>query len=287
MGNKQAVKGLLIHVSHYDPMWYVAKKKEKPFDAKVALDVVRAMSDVGMNMLIIDFADGVKYRSHPELKRHYSVPMDDVKKVADAAHKLGIDVVPKLNFAKSGRNLHDDWMRPYSDALRWTSTLEEYYKVAADCIAEVIDACRPKQFFHIGMDEDHHRSHAQYVDAIKDLRKIVKEHKLRTVIWNDSCHWQKDALAQVHADKCRYAEDHLPKDIVQVLWDYGRAQPGIGQRVAPKRFDVWVSPGHNAGRVASWRRGKPDGFLLTHWIKCEKKNRTRLLKLVRTLGPQI
>jgi len=287
MAKPSPVRGLLIHVSHYDPVWWTAKTKEKPFDVAVACDVLDAMAAAGMNLLVVDCADGVKYRSHPELKRHYSVPMRDVKKLADRAHALGIDVAPKLNFAKSGRNLHDMWMHPWSDPLRWTCSLDKYYEVAADCIAEVVDACRPERFFHIGMDEDHFRSHAQYVDAIKTLRKIVKHHRLRTIVWNDACHYRKDALAQVHADKCRDAEQHLPKDVVQVLWDYARAHPGIVKRVRDEGFEVWVAPGRDTKHLRTWRRAKPDGWLLTAWVKCERKHRRHLLELVNTLGPML
>ena len=281
------VKGLLIHVSHYDPMWWRAKQKEKPFDVTVALDLVDAMADVGLNTLIVDVADGVKYRSHPELKRHYSVPMRDLKKLATATHARGIDVVPKLNFAKSGRNLHDMWMHPYSDPLRWTCTLDEYYNVAADTIAELVDVMRPERFFHVGMDEDHHRSHGQYVDAVKTLRRIVKRHGLRTIIWNDSCHYRKDALAQVHADKCRAAEAHLPKDIVQLVWDYARAHPSIVRRIAEEGFEVWAAPGGDVRRLKTWLRSPISGVLLTAWTKCDRANRKRLLELVRDVGANL
>lgn len=280
------VRGVLIHVSHYDPKWWLDKDDERPFEVEVALELVDAMARHGFNLLLVDCADGVKYKSHPELKRHYSVPMRDLKELADAAHRRGIDVVPKLNFAKSGRNLHDMWMRPYSDPLRWTCDLDVYYEVAGDVIAELVKVMRPKRFFHVGMDEDHHRSHAQYVDAIKMLRKIVKRHRLRTVIWNDSCHFRKDSLAQVHADKCRAAEKLLPHDIVQVLWDYGRAHPSIVKRVVDEGFEVWVAPGRRV--LKSWKRamaaGGATGVLATAWIKCDRTNRGRLLKLVRTLG---
>jgi len=285
--NSSTVKGLLIHVSHYDPVWWLAKKKEKPFDVAVACELVDAMAEVGMNLLVVDCADGVKYKSHPELRRHYSVPMRDVKRLADHAHQRGIDVAPKLNFAKSGRNLHDMWMHPWSDHLRWTCSIEKYYQVAADCIAEVVTACRPKRFFHIGMDEDHFRSHGQYVDAIKTLRKIVKRHRLRTVVWNDSCHHRSESLAQVHADKCRAAEDLLPTDVVQVLWDYSRAHPSIVKRVAGKGFDVWVAPGRDVGHLRAWRRATPDGVLLTAWVKCDRVHRKRLLDLVGELGAKL
>lgn len=282
-------QGFLIHVSHYDPQWCDDKDSEAPFDPDVAVELLDAMAECGMNLLVVDCADGVLYRSHPELERHYSVPMSALEKLAAAAGERGIDVVPKLNFAKSGRNLHDQWMRPYSDQRSWLRGLDEYWKVAGDLIAELVEVCRPGRFFHIGMDEDHYRSLEQYVEAVKTLRRVIKKHRLRAVIWNDSCHFEKTAIAQVHADKCRAAEALLPRDVVQVLWDYGRAHPAVVKRIAKEGFEVWAAPGRSAEQVEKWKgalaAGGGKGLLMTNWTKCDRKNRAQLLEMVRTLGP--
>jgi hypothetical protein len=284
------IRGLLIHVTHYDPHWCMRKGRETKFDLGVALEVVEAMAAARLNLLVVDCADGVAYASHPELKRHYTVPMGDVRALADAARERGIDVVPKLNFSKSGRNLHDMWLRPHWDPISWLDGFDDYWRVAADCIAELVAACRPQRFFHVGMDEDHYRSLAQYVEAIEILRGITRRHRLRTVIWNDSCYFGRDVVAEVHADKSRAAEDLLPRDVVHVLWDYERAHPAIVRRIAAKGFDVWAAPGAHARLVRAWRRailaGGGSGLLMTHWIKCDRANRGRLLTTVRALGAE-
>ncbi len=286
---KLPVRGLLLHASHYDPEWELHKDSEGPFDADVAVELVEAMAECGMNLLVVDCADGLAYRSHPELRRRYSVPLSELETVARAAKERGIDVVPKLNFAKSGRNLHDQWMRPYADLRSWLRDEETYCKVAGELIAELVGACKPDRFFHIGMDEDHYRSVEQYVDAIKTLRRMLKEHRLRAVVWNDSCHFKKTSIAQVHADKCRAAEELLPRDIVHVLWDYGQVHPKIVRRIAGEGFDVWAAPGRTAEQVRKWRgtitTGGGKGLLMTSWTKCDKANRDALLNMVRTLGP--
>jgi len=284
------VTGLLIHVTHYDPVWCERKEREKPFDLGVALEIVEAMSAVGMNALVVDCADGVRYRSHPELARHYSVPMRDLATLACSAAKHDIDLVPKLNFSKSGRNRHDEWLRPCAKPVSWLDGQDEYWKVAEDLVAELVGVLRPKRFFHAGMDEDHYRSLKQYARAIRTLRKIVRKHHLRTVIWNDSCHFGDACLAQVHADKSRAAEDLLPRDIVHVLWDYERAHPAIVRRIAKKGFEVWAAPGASARKVRDWRRAVAScggsGLLMTRWIQCDPANRGRLLDMVRALGPE-
>jgi len=287
------IRAYFIHMTHYDPKWCERKAQEKPFDVDVALEIVEAMAKHNMNLLLVDCEDGVAYKSHPELKRHYTVPMSHLRKLSDAARAVGVDVVPKLNFAKSGRNMHDDWMRPHSHPIQWMRDQETYWKVAEDVVGELVEACRPKRYFHIGMDEDHYRSVRQYVRAIKILRRMLKKHCLRPIIWNDSCHHKDTAGAQVHADKCRAAEELLPHDIVQMLWDYRRAWPSIARRVAERGFEVWAAPGRTVQNVRRWRkavqaanrRGGGGLLLSPPWMKCCKSNRKAILNTLKVLAP--
>jgi hypothetical protein len=280
---------MLIHVSHYDPLWCGLKSGEERFEADVALELVELLAAEGFNLLVVDCADGVRYRSHPELGRRYTVAMKELRRVARACHRAGIDVCPKLNFAKSGRHQHNMWMRPYGHGRFWIDEPEKYWQVAADLVCELTRVCEPEGFFHAGMDEDHYRSTAQYVDAVRTLRSIVGAHGLRTVIWNDSCHSGIRSAAQVHAEKCRAAEKGIPRDVVQVPWCYERAHPAVVKRLARRGFEVWGAPGRTLSRARAWRRailangGK--GLLLTRWVKCSKKNRRELLGLVRTVAP--
>jgi len=79
------IRGFLMHITHYDPKWCRAKTEEKPFDLDMGLEIVDTMAEVGLNLLVIDCADGVAYRSHPELARHYTVPMSHLEKLAARA----------------------------------------------------------------------------------------------------------------------------------------------------------------------------------------------------------
>jgi len=287
--NEIRYRGYLLHVSHYDPTWCDHKDSEPPFDSAIGCEVVKAMAAVGMNLLVIDIADGVRYTAYPEMARHYTVPMQALKAVSDAAHAAGIDVVPKLNFAKSGRNLHDLWMLPHTHPRNCTAGMEEYYRVAKDTIAELVAVCRPGRFFHIGMDEDHYRSLPQYVDTIKKLRALVRGHKLRAIMWNDSCHDHIQSLAQVYAHKCIAAEKLLPKDVVQVLWDYGAVHGEATRRLAAEKFELWAAPGQTKENVQKWKRAVlkagGTGLLMTNWLKCAEQNRSAILDKIRELGP--
>jgi len=282
-------RGMLIHVTHIDPDWVLKKDSEGPFDLAVALDLLPIMASHGMNTLIVDIEDGVEYKSHPEMKRRYSVPIEQMRILADAARGLGMDVVPKLNWSKSGRNLHDMWMKPHWDHVSWIGKMDEYYAVAKDVITELAEVMEPARFFHIGMDEDHYRSVEQYVDTIETLRAMVMGLGLRPIVWNDSCHYMKTKLAMVHADKCRAAEEHISKDIVHILWDYGRYHPQIVKRVHDRGFEVWGAPGQTPEQVAGWRAALEanggNGMILTHWIKCDEANRQTLVNLLNAAGP--
>ncbi len=285
-----AHRGMLIHVTHLAPGgWIERKDTEEPFDLAVALDLLPLMADSGMNLLVVDIEDGVIYKSDPELTRHYSVPIEQMRTLADAARDHGMDVVPKLNFSKSGRNLHDKWMMPHWHHVSWLKGIDTYFRVAEDLIAELTEVMGPRQFFHIGMDEDHYRSMPQYVDAIHRLQASVTKQGLRTIIWNDSCHDQPNMVAQVHAEKSVAAESLISKDIVHILWDYFGAHPDKVKRVASHGFEVWGAPGTTPDRVAAWRRAVEgnggNGLLLTRWSKCSEKNRQMLTDLLKEVGP--
>ncbi len=277
-----STRAYLIHVSHYDPRWCELKEQEKPFEIKVGLDIVNAMAKEKMNTLIIDCEDGVEYSSHPELKRHYTVKMQDVKQLADFARSKNIDVIPKINFSRSHRHCHNDWFRPH-DSLFDT---DKYWEIAFEVIDELISELKPEKFFHIGMDEDHTRSYTQYVTAINTLHAGLTKRGLRTVIWNDSaCEWP---TAQIHQEKSMFAERTIPKDIVQILWDYVRSPSTHIKRIRHAGFELWGAPGDKLEQVKEMKNDLLEsgatGFVLTRWKHCIAENRDLFVKHIETFG---
>jgi len=276
------VRGIMLHLTHYDPTWYARKAREKPFDLEVGLEAIDAMAQAGLNLLMIDCADGVRYKSHPELARPYSVPMKHLRTLVARAERHGIEVVPKLNFSLSSHHHHNDWFRPHDKLF----DNAEYWRLAFEIIDELIQNTHPRRFFHIGMDEDHKRSHRQYVRAILMLRKGLRARKLRTIIWNDSSvDWPP---AEVHKEKSIMAEKKLPHDVVQVVWDYRKVSPKVLRRVAGEGFDLWVAPGSEPRQVAKARKallacgGK--GILLTRWKSTVRSARREILDWILTAG---
>jgi len=256
------IRGFLLHITHYDPKWCRAKAEEKPFDLDMGLEIVDTMAEVGLNLLVIDCADGVAYRSHPELARHYTVPMSHLEKLAARAGENGIEVVPKLNFAQSHYHRHNDWFRPYHDLF----DNEEYWQRAFQIIDE--------------------RAQSQYNEAIRTLHAGLAERGLRTVIWNDS---PRTGKGLVTADKSRGAEGFIPKDIVQVPWNYRERQTEHIRRLCEEGFEVWGAPGWTPELVSAWRedivRYGGTGLLLTRWIHCQRSNRAEFMDLLQRSGP--
>jgi hypothetical protein len=276
------IRGFLIHLTHYDPRWYERKAREKPFDLDLGLEVVDAMAEVGLNLLVIDCADGVRYRSHPELARPYSVPMAHLEHLVQRAEERGLEVVPKLNFSQSHLHRHNDWFRPY----HYLFDNDEYWRLAFELVDELLQVCRPRRYFHVGMDEDHDRAHSQYVEAILTLHSGLQERGLRTIIWNDSAHKER---ALVHAEKSLVAEQQIPRDVVQAVWDYSSARPDIVRRLVQAGFEVWGAPGQEPDQARQWRQAILQhggrGLLMTNWIPCRRPNRAKFLRLIRTVGP--
>ncbi len=283
-----AVRGYLLHVTHYDPVWVKRKPREKPFDLALALELVDKLAAEGFNLLVIDCFDGVKYKSHPELAKRYTVPMKQLEKLATAAQTKGLEVVPKLNFSRSQFHHHNDWLLAPGE--NWYDHFDDavYWKKSFEVIDEVIAACKPKRFFHIGMDEDHDRSYTQYVEAIKTLHEGLKARKLRTIIWNDT--HMRYAPGMIHVEKSLAAEKAAPRDVVQVVWCYDRVPEEVLPRVAKAGFELWGAPGWHQPEVTSAFRkavlkagGK--GLLMTTWRPCRPRNRRALLEGISTMGP--
>lgn len=282
------VRGYLLHLTHYDPMWLRRKRREERFDLNLAREIVDALAEEGFNLLAIDCADAVRYRSHPELARRYTAPMGDLETLAAAARDKDIEVVPKLNFSRSQYHHHNDWMLgPDED---WHDHFDDdvYWQRAFELVDELVGVCRPQRFFHIGMDEDHDRSHAQYIEAIRALRAGLRERNLRTIIWSDAAIEYSPGL--VHAEKSLAAESALPDDVVQVLWRYDAVPTTPIRRLGRSQFELWGAPGWRDPEVARQFRDSVlenggVGLLMTTWMPVRPSRRRKLLDGIHQMGP--
>jgi len=272
----------LVHVSYN--MWgdrdarewgldYVSATPHLRFDTKVWHALLRQMVDAGMNMVVIDLGDGVKYESHPEIAVSRAWTPKRLRRELAKVRKMGLEPIPKLNFS----TCHDTWLGPYA---RCVST-DAYYAVCRDLIAEVIDLFDKPRLFHLGMDEEtaQHQRHYEYVvirqhdlwwHDLHFLLEQVEKGGVRPWVWSDYVWHHADEFFQ-----------RMPRSVLQSNWYYGAS---FSKQIAYVRayldleahgYDQvpagsnWSAP-ENFGRTVAYCARHCDparlkGFLQTVW----------------------
>jgi hypothetical protein len=280
-------RGYLLHLTHYDPPHVAGKAREAGWEPAVARRVVDAAAEAGFNLLLVGVSDGIEYASHPELKRHYSRPGEELRALADYARERGLEVGAKLNLSESEINCHSHWMRAPGEA--WYDHFDDdyYWRTAFECIDEVIGLCRPERFFHVGMDEDHNRSCRQFVAAVRRLDAGVQERGLTTLTWSDS--GIDYASGDVYVEKSERAEADPELDVVRVLWHYRLVPEAAARRIREEGKRLWCAPGWRdlaqAGRFRDLTKELGgEGILMTNWQVANGENEADLLGRIREAG---
>jgi len=139
------------------------------------------------------------------------------------------------------------------------------------------------------MDEDHNRSCAQYITAMRVLHAGLKKRGLVSVSWSDSA--LDYPSGQVYREKSELAERVLPRECVRLLWNYwavpAREMRGVKKTGRP----LWGAPGwSDVKQACAFRKALLSaggtGLVMTRWIACRRENRKTLLEQIRTFGPQ-
>lgn len=257
--------------------------------------IVNHMHERGLNMAVIELAEGVMYESHPEIAVKGAWSVARLRGELARMRKLGIEPIPKLNFSAT----HDEWLGEYG---RMVST-PEYYKVCEDLITEVCDIFGKPRFFHLGYDEEDVRCQDRHEFMVLRLGdhwwhdflwfvKAVEKRGMRPWIWSD---WMWE-----HHDEFL---DRMPRSVLQSNWYYdegcdGRAfrwprikcyldldKAGFDQIPCGSNF---VTPANIAGTVAFARKKlSPErlkGFLATSWRRCLPGNRKYNLAAIDQLA---
>ena len=216
----------LIHLSYN--MWLDRWEPELPdwsrvysgvpklrFDKTVWDDLLPKMAENGVNMLLIDLGDAVKYASHPEMAVEGAWSVEELKAELAKLRKLGIEPIPKLNLSTT----HDFWLGPYS---RMVST-PKYYEVCADLISECIDIFDNPRLFHLGMDEENigNQKYQEYVvirqfdlwwHDLMFFTEQVEKKGARAWIWSDFMWSHQEEFLE-----------RMPKSILQSNWYYNES----------------------------------------------------------------
>jgi hypothetical protein len=257
---KDKIWACLLHLSHN--MWVEYSTPTSPFrgyrpylqlNETVWTDVREKMAKEGMNMVLIDLGDAIKYESHPEIAVNQAWSTTRLKDELAKFRKMGIEPIPKLNFAAG----HDTWLGKYS---RMVST-EPYYQVCKDLIAEVIELFDKPRFFHLGMDEENAEDQ-RYHDLI-----TVRQHDLwwhdfyflvdqvekggsRAWIWSDYM-WKN---SEVFFKK-------MPKSVVQSNWYYEETYDETN--VAVKAYKDLEAHGYDQIPTGGFYKNNPKNIMST------------------------
>ena len=296
----------LLHLSYN--MWadrdipelklkYYSARPYLRFDTQLWSDLLREMAAAGMNMVVVDLGDGVRYESHPEIAVKKAWTTDRLRRELAKLRKMGLEPIPKLNFSTT----HDTWLGPYS---RCVST-DAYYAVCRDLIAEAALLFDRPGLFHLGMDEETagHQRHHEYV--------VIRQYDLW---WRDLFFYideveKSGARAWVLSD---YVWHHpeafyrkMPRSVVQSNWYYGsvfnrkRKAVRTYHDLEERGYDqiptgsVW-SDDENFEKTVRYLRRRIDpkrllGFLQTAWRptlpECRERHMEAITRVRRAMAP--
>ena len=146
----------------------------------------------GINTVLLELGEGVKFASHPELARAGAWSRSRVRSEVVRLKKMGITIIPKMNFSAT----HHHWLGEYS---RMMST-KIYYRVCREIISEVYELFDKPQYIHLGMDEEGSetvlRNHDNYISYRRGellwhdfdyLCECVRDTGAIPWVWSDLC----------------------------------------------------------------------------------------------------
>ncbi len=168
------------------------------FDRDTFHKITEKLPELGINTVLIDVGDGIRYDSHPEIGVNGALTPDELREEVRRLRTLGLDPVPKLNFASS----HDAWMGQYE---RMLST-GVYREVVSDLIHEVCDIFEKPTYFHLGMDEETAENQAAYGFSVvraealwwKDFYHMIsccERENTRPWMWSDYFYNHRELFA--------------------------------------------------------------------------------------------
>ena len=171
---------------------------ELHFDLDTFHKITEQLPGMGINTLVLDVGDAMRYDSHPEIGVRGAMTPDELRTEVRRLRALGIEPVPKLNFSAC----HDAWLGQYE---RMLST-DIYRGVVADLI--------------LGMDEETAAQQEKNGYSVvraqplwwRDFYHMVdacEKENARPWIWSD-CLWH-------HPDE--FAAK-MPKSVLQSNWHY-------------------------------------------------------------------
>ena len=125
---------------------WTKKEPEMTFEDTAWDEALKAAAEAGLNTILLDVGDGVRFGSHPELEIKGAWSRKRVKAELRKAAGMGLTIIPKLNFSA----LHDPWLGEYGNMVSTSA----YYRVCRNLIHEVYDLFEQPEYIHLGLDEE-------------------------------------------------------------------------------------------------------------------------------------
>ena len=219
------IKSFLLHLGHN--MWNewlppelmkdeFLEPRRRP-DLKLACDegvwrkITGRLAERGMNMVIIDIGEALKYPSHPELAVEGSWSPDKMRAEVRRLKGMGLEPIPKLNFSAT----HDGWLKDYH---RMLST-PEYYQVVDDVIGDALEVFENPRFIHLGFDEER----AEWQRKMNYFAARQGELWWHDFLYAVKCAEKRGSRAWVWSDCGPHKPEYFarcPKSVLQTAWYY-------------------------------------------------------------------
>jgi len=253
-------------------------------------ELTEEMVRSGLNLIVIDLGEAVRYESHPELAIEGAWSVEQLREELARLRGLGLEPIPKLNFS----TCHDYWLGDYA---RMVST-PKYYEVCADLIKEVSAIFDKPRFFHLGYDEENYGVQSTYDYVVIRQGELwwhdflffvsnVEKAGVRPWIWSDY-YWH-------HPEEFL---NRMPKSVVQSNWYYGEKFDTDEVKAVPAYHDLdqagfdqipcgsnWSCDTNFKGTVDFCREQiAPErllGFLMAPWRFTVEEDRESLFKSIQ------
>lgn len=255
-----------------------------PAPSKAGLDsfvrfINTELATRNINTLVLHVNYSYQYKSHPELAGKNSLGFADMKKIADAAQKNNINIIPLINLLG-----HQSWasttgklleVYPEFDETPWVKIPAKYewpnadslycksycplhpnvHKIVFDLVDEICDVFNATNF-HAGMDEVFYigtdkcprckgkNKAALFAGEVKIIRNHLARKGRKLWIWGDRLldgYTTGLGMWEASYNNTHPAIDIIPKDVVICDWHYVRADK-TAVYFASKGFNVITCP---------------------------------------------
>ena len=171
----------------------------------------------GLNMVVMDLGEFVKYPSHPELAVKGSWSAERMQAEVKRLKQMGLEPIPKMNFSAT----HHQWLKKYS---RMLST-QPYYQVCSDVIRDVAEIFGRPRFMHLGFDEE------KLENQRNRLVVCVRQNEMwwHDLLWFVKQVEKQGSRAWIFSDYgWRHPEfiEKCPKSVLQSNWYYNEDVQG-------------------------------------------------------------